>query len=179
MSSVYGGYGLFARGGSRGLRGGSHSQFKSRLGGWVTFAALGIPKGGHFRSFRSFRARCLSRAFATAFADFREPSARFGSYLRSTCASEAEAWTSGNQGCPLAIDCPAWVHFAFVKVIYVLTVMSYGDTRDPALHSTMMTRLTSKKRPSNQLTRLSVCDLSEVHRSKGCPLSTFRAWGGR
>jgi len=52
------------RGGSRGLRGGSHSQFKSRLGGWVTFAALGVPKGGHFRSFRSFRARCLSRAFA-------------------------------------------------------------------------------------------------------------------
>eukprot|EP00966_Prymnesium_polylepis_P010360 238976-Prymnesium_polylepis.1 len=37
-------------GGSRGLRGGSHSQFKSRLGRWVTFAALGIPKGGHFRT---------------------------------------------------------------------------------------------------------------------------------
>eukprot|EP00966_Prymnesium_polylepis_P316312 7309058-Prymnesium_polylepis.1 len=35
-----------------------------------------------------------------------------------------------------------------------------------------------KKRPSNQLTRLSGCGLSEVHRSKGCPLSTFRAWGG-
>jgi hypothetical protein len=141
------------------LRGGSYSQFKIRLGGWVTFAALGIPKDGHFRSFRSFRARCLSLAFARfrhgLFADFREPSARFGSYLRSTCASEAEAWTSGNQGCLLAIDCPAWVHFSFVKVIYVLTVMSYGDTRDPALHSTMMTRLTSKKRPSNQLTRLS------------------------
>jgi hypothetical protein len=36
------------------LRRGSLSQFKGRLGGWVTFAALGAPKGGHFRNFRSF-----------------------------------------------------------------------------------------------------------------------------
>eukprot|EP00966_Prymnesium_polylepis_P266700 6161454-Prymnesium_polylepis.1 len=59
-----------SRGGSRVLRGGSLSQFKGRFGGWVTFAALGIPKGGHFRSFRSLRAKVSPRAFATAFADF-------------------------------------------------------------------------------------------------------------
>ena len=52
-----------------------------RLGGSVTFEALGLPEGGHFRSFRSFRANISPRAFATAFADFREPSARFGSNL--------------------------------------------------------------------------------------------------
>ena len=53
-----------SRGDSRILRGGSLSQFKGRLGGWVTFAALGVPKGGHFRSFRSFRAKISPRAFA-------------------------------------------------------------------------------------------------------------------
>eukprot|EP00966_Prymnesium_polylepis_P014168 327033-Prymnesium_polylepis.1 len=67
---------------------------------------------GHFRSFRHppkakvatfaafaalFRAKSSPRAYATAFADFRESSARFGSYLRSTCASDAEAWTSGTK----------------------------------------------------------------------------------
>ena len=53
------------------------SQFKGRLGGSVTFAALGLPEGGHFRSFRSFSAKFLPRAFATAFADFRVSLSRY------------------------------------------------------------------------------------------------------
>eukprot|EP00966_Prymnesium_polylepis_P173806 4020456-Prymnesium_polylepis.1 len=50
--------------------------------------------------------------------------------------------------------------------------MYCGDTRQ-CTHDDD-SRLTSKKRSSNQLTRLSVRDLSEVYRSKGRPLSTLR-----
>eukprot|EP00966_Prymnesium_polylepis_P272485 6295176-Prymnesium_polylepis.1 len=58
--------------------------------------------------------------------------------------------------------------------------MSYGDTATRhCTHDDAITRLTSKKRPSNQLTRLSACDVSEAYRPEGHPLSTSRPGGGR
>ena len=116
--------------GDRGfLRGGSLSQFKGRLGGSVTFAALGLSEGGHFRSFRSFRAenfrRTLSRAFATAFADFRVSRAlrpHISGHIFAPLA--LQKLRLGNQGCPLAIRLTCVGTFLPLSKRYVLTVMS-------------------------------------------------------
>eukprot|EP00966_Prymnesium_polylepis_P226979 5251988-Prymnesium_polylepis.1 len=54
---------------------------KGRLGGWVAFRQLSASQKAATFAALAFRANVSPRAFATALADFREPSARFGSYL--------------------------------------------------------------------------------------------------
>ena len=69
---------------------------------------------GHFRSFRNLKPKFSPRAFARLSRTFRSRfpphAARYGSYLRFICVSEAEAWTCESSDCPLhphgTIDTP-------------------------------------------------------------------------
>ena len=122
----------------------------------------------------------LSRAFAHALSHALVVfAARFGSYLRSICVSEAEAWTCESSDCPLHLHC----------TIGTPELDRYHLSTTKCPHSAAQTKdlrcapprffLTSKIRPSNELLRLSECDLCGVVMSQGTPIGQFRAWKGR
>ena len=144
------------------------------------FRSLRLPKVGHFRSFRNLKPKFSPRAFAHLSRTFRSRfpphAARYGSYLRFICVSEAEAWTCESSDCPLhphgTIDTPKRdrSHLCHNDV----STQCCMDRR-PAMRTTE----TLKVRPSNELLRLSECDLCGVVVSQGTPIGHFRAWKGR